>query len=242
MFALMASKRKPRPRAPHQLPPGRHGLKRSFVEANQRQRLLDAVADVVSLDGYQAMSVERIVATAGVSRRTFYDTFKSKEEAFLAAYDAIAVRLLTAVREAYDSAKSFPEGVVDCLRVFLEFVASEPHYADMCIVEVLAAGPAALARRNGVMGAFAALLEEGASNLPEARNPRKLTVETLVGGIYEVVYARVLTGQTAELPALLPDLAFALLLPYLGREAAAREARLAAAAVSARGNESNSAA
>ena len=78
-----------RARQPHQLPPGRHGLPRAFVASNQRERILDAVADVASLAGYASMSVEGIIATAGVSRRTFYDHFADKQEAFLAAYDAI---------------------------------------------------------------------------------------------------------------------------------------------------------
>jgi AcrR family transcriptional regulator len=41
------------------------------VQADQRQRILDAVADVSSLVGYQAMSIEAICVDAGVSRRTF---------------------------------------------------------------------------------------------------------------------------------------------------------------------------
>ncbi len=207
---------KPRQRLAHQLPPGRHGLPRSFVEANQRQRILDAVADVISLTGYQAMSVEDVVGTAGVSRRTFYDTFKSKEDAFLTAYEEIGMRLVLAVKDVYDASNSFPDGVVACLRTFLEFVASLPHYADMCIVEVLAAGPAALARRNAVMKAMADLLEKGAATMQDGITPPKLTAETIVGGIYEVVYARVLQGKTRELPSLLPDLAYSMMLPYVG--------------------------
>lgn len=212
----MTTEGKPRQRAAHQLPPGRHGLPRSFVEANQRQRILDAVADVVSLAGYQAMSVEDVVGAAGVSRRTFYDTFKSKEDAFLTAYDEIGLRLVLAVKESYDASETFPEGVVNCLRTFLEFTASVPHYADMCIVEVLAAGPPALTRRNGVMKAMAALLEKGAATMPDGIVPPPLTAETIVGGIYEVVYSRVLEGRTIELPGLLPDLAYSMMLPYVG--------------------------
>lgn len=216
MFSGMNQDDKPRQRASHQLPPGRHGLPRSFVEANQRQRILDAVADVVSLVGYQAMSVEDVVSAAGVSRRTFYDTFKSKEAAFLAAYDEIGMRLVLAVKDAYEQSETFPEGVVACLRTFLEFTASVPHYADMCIVEVLAAGPPALERRNAVMKAMADLLELGAATMKDGITPPKLTAETIVGGIYEVVYTRVLQGRTIELPQLLPDLAYSMMLPYVG--------------------------
>jgi AcrR family transcriptional regulator len=207
-------------RSAHQLPRGRHGLSRDFVEANQRQRILDSVADVVSLVGYQAMSVEAVVGGAGVSRRTFYDNFKSKEDAFLTAYEEIGAELVLSVQESFDAAETFPAGVIACCRAFLEFVAARPHYADMCIVEVLAAGPGALARRNAVMAAFAQLLHEGAELVEDLTHPPELTAETVVGGIYEIVYSRVLQGKTAELPELLPDLAYSMMLPYLGHAAA----------------------
>src|SRR6478736_7932165 len=52
-------------RAPHQLPPGRHGLARSFVARNQRERILAAVAQVASTRGYGAMSVQDVESEAG---------------------------------------------------------------------------------------------------------------------------------------------------------------------------------
>jgi AcrR family transcriptional regulator len=218
----MGTGSKARGRTAQQLPPGRHGLSRTFVEANQRQRILDAVADVVSLAGYQAMSVEDVIGAAGVSRRTFYDTFASKEDAFLIAYEEIAAKLILAVKEAYDRSETFPEGVIACVRAFLEFVAARPHYADMCIVEVLAAGPDALARRNGVMRAMAELLRQGAATMKDRITPPDVTVEMIIGGIYQVVYSRILHGDTDRLPELLPDLAYCMMLPYLDHAAAER--------------------
>ena len=218
----MKSEPKARQRAEHQLPPGRHGLSRTFVETNQRQRILDAVADVVSLVGYQAMSVEDVISTAGVSRRTFYDHFGGKDDAFLTAYDAIGVELVEQVQAAYKASKTFEEGVIACLAAFLEFFASEPHYADMCIVEALAAGPAAIERRNAVLKTFAQLLNTGAETVVGGNRPPALTAETIVGGVYEIVYSRVMQGKTSELPRLLPDLAYSMMLPYVGHEAAER--------------------
>ena len=191
-----------------------------YVKANQRQRMLDAVADVVSLVGYQAMSVEDVTSTAGVSRRTFYDHFTSKDDAFLTAFDAIGAQLVADVEAAYNPRMSFPEGIIACVRAFLEGVASEPHYADMCIVEALAAGPAAIERRNAVMKTFAQLLQTGAETVTDRIHPPELIAETIVGGIYEIVYSRVVQGNTSELPELLPDLAYSMILPYLGHQAA----------------------
>jgi AcrR family transcriptional regulator len=218
-----------RRRLPHQLPPGRHGLSRDFVETNQRERMLDAVADVVSFEGYAEMSVEEIVRAAGVSRRTFYDHFTDKEDAFLQAFDEVAADVLQRVVAAAKRHSGFAEAVIASLREFLEFAAAEPRFADMCIVEALAAGPAATERRNAMMREFSALLERGAESLPDGGKPPALTAETVIGGIHEVVYSRVLEGRPAELPALLPDLAYTVLLPYLGHKRAERALRHAGA-------------
>jgi AcrR family transcriptional regulator len=225
MLLRMTPTARRRARQPHQLPPGRHGLPRSFVASNQRERILDAVADVASLAGYASMSVEGIIATAGVSRRTFYDHFSDKQEAFLAAYDAIVALLVDRVQSAFVANTTFAGRVRDCLAAFLSFLASEPRFADMCIVEVLAAGPEAVERRNGVMKAMAGLIQAAASELKDAPQAPPLIAETIVGGIYEVVYSRVLQGKTEELfEELQHDLCYSMMLPYIGHAAAKREA------------------
>ncbi|HWH95044.1 MAG TPA: TetR/AcrR family transcriptional regulator [Baekduia sp.] len=213
--------RKKRQREPYQLPAGRHGLSRQFVVANQRQRILAAVADVCSTAGYVAMSVEDIVVASGVSRRTFYDSFRGKEDVYLAAYDEGIKQLLSTVDEAYEAADGLVAKVRDGLSAFVKFLADEPAFAATCIVEVMAAGSTAIARRNHTMAAFADLIANAAAaELPKSKLPPSLTAETLVGGIYEVAYSRVRDGRGDELPALLPDLLFAVLLPYVGHQTA----------------------
>jgi hypothetical protein len=119
--------------------------------------------------------------------------------------------------------------VVQCLAAFLDFIASEPQYADMCIVELLGAGSRAIERRNAVMKTFAGLLHTGSETVQAGIRPPEVTAETIIGGIYEIVYSRVLQGKTAELPSLLPDLAYSMMMPYVGHDAAEREARQASA-------------
>ncbi len=218
---MSESSQKKRRRESHQLPAGRHGLSRQFVISNQRERILAAVAEVCSASGYVSMSVEDIVVTSGVSRRTFYDNFRGKEDVYLAAYDEVTKQLLACVSDAYGKAHGLVDKVRDSLIAFLTFVAEEPAFADMCIVEVMAAGTKAIERRNRTMAVFAELIDQAAAGeLPKSKLPPALTAETLVGGIYEVVYARVLQGHGEQLPTLLPDLLFSVLLPYLGRETA----------------------
>jgi AcrR family transcriptional regulator len=210
-----------RHREPHQLPPGRHGLSPDVVAQNQRERILAAVVDVCSVAGYPDMSVEDVIVTAGVSRRTFYEHFKNKEDAFLASYDDVVAQMMNAVREAYEQDDAFEARMRAGLKAFLEFLAREPAFARMCIVEALAAGPDAIARRNGAMAAFAEIVEENARQYGTPIEPHPLTAEMIVGGIYEVVYTRIVHGDIRQLPELLPDLTYCALLPYLGTQAAA---------------------
>lgn len=230
VYPRMEANGKPRPRAPHQLPPGRHKLGRNFVEENQRGRILDAVADVTSLAGYASMSVEDIIGTAGVSRRTFYDTFAGKEDAFLAALDGAVAQLQERVQTAAESNDTFPAGVRAGLAAFVGFITDEPRYAEMLLIESLAAGPAAIERRNATLRSFADMLHTTAERHPGSRHPPALTAETIIGGLYEVVYSRVIAGETKRLPDLLPDLAYSLMQPYIGDEEARREAALSGSA------------
>lgn len=92
--------------------------------------------------------------------------------------------------------------VVDCLDAFLGFVADRPAQAHMCIVEVLAAGPEAIERRNTIMKDFAGLFDRAAKEEKGILRAPPLVSETIVGGIYEVVYARVLRREFDSLRAL----------------------------------------
>ena len=199
-------------RRPDQLPSGRHGLLPSFVAANQRERILSAVAQATAELGYAEMSVEAITTRAGVSRRTFYEHFQNKEDAFLAAYDAAVRAVVRHVRRAYFQETTAQARLHAGIGAFLQVLASDPELARMCIVEVLAAGPRAIARRNETMRMFAEIIEDNIHELIPSCRRAALTAETIVGGIHEVVFSRILAGRTGELPGLADNLLVAILM------------------------------
>ncbi len=193
------------------------------MASNQRERIVRAVAEVCSTSGYAAMSVEDIVVASGVSRRTFYDNFQDKEAAFLAAYDEVTSRLLLRVKETYDANEDVIARAREGLRALLGFLAAEPAFADMCVVEALAAGPMVVEHRNANLRMLSDLIDEtAAAAMPDATPPSPIIAQALVGGIFEVVYSRVLAGRHDELPDLLPGLIFTLLLPYAGHDLATK--------------------
>src|SRR4051812_43743942 len=74
--------------------PGLRRLRREEVASSQRARLLRAMAEVAAEKGYANTVVADVIARAGVSRRTFYELFRDKQDCFLAAY-AETVELLS---------------------------------------------------------------------------------------------------------------------------------------------------
>lgn len=192
-----------------QLPKGRHGLSRAFIASNQRERLLDAIANVVAEKGYAGTRVADITEYAGVSRKTFYELFTDKEDCFLAAYDAITALLMDhmakGLAEVADG--SWERQVSGLLGEFLRFLAAEPAFARMCIVEVLGSGPRGLARRDAAIEAFFPVVDQIPRAQPGAeKHLSQLTPVFVTGGILEVVYAAIRRGEVERLPELEEDL------------------------------------
>jgi len=213
------------------LPRGRHGLSREEVATQQRNRILAATVDVVAERGYPETRVVDIIKRAGVSRKTFYELFDDMEECFLQAFDIAAGALLYVTNQGYEQNPDAPwaERVRLGLGNFLQIMADRPNAAKVCIVEVLAAGPKALARRDAVMRQFTSYIEHGRS---ETTNELPgMTSLALIGGVYELLYSEILHGATAHLPGRLPDVLYWVIHPFLGDERAEAEREKARAMV-----------
>lgn len=190
---------------------------------SQRNRINQAMIEVVSGRGYPETRVVDVIGVAGVSRKTFYELFESKEDCFLAAYDVLLGNLLGEATEAFESAPGAPwaERTATALEELLVHLSQHPEEARFAIVEVLAAGPKALARRDAALRQFTGFLEAGRSET-SVELPG-ITSLAIAGGINEVLYSEILHGAVAQLPARLPDLMFWITLPFLGPEGAATQ-------------------
>jgi len=193
------------------------------VAESQRNRIQQAMVEVVSQRGYPETRVVDVIGAAGVSRKTFYELFESKEDCFLATYDVLLENLLGEAANAFDShtEEPWPVRIAAALEALLVHLARHPDEARFAIVEVLAAGPKALARRDAALRQFTGFLESGRSassvDLPG------ITSIAVAGGINELLYSEILHGAAGRLPSRLPDLMFWVTLPYLGADAATAE-------------------
>jgi AcrR family transcriptional regulator len=204
--------------------PGRHQLPREFIARHQRARIVSALAEESAEKGYRAVTVADIVRRAGIARNTFYENFASKEDCFLAAQDYAAEEALRRVVEAAGSVESWQGRVNAGLAAFLRTVAEEPALARACFVEALSAGPAAVARYEQSLQAFVPLFRVGRKVSPHGEELPQTLEETVIGGIFWIIYQRIVAGQTEGIERLLPELVEFSLTPYIGAEAARRAA------------------
>jgi AcrR family transcriptional regulator len=192
---------------------------------------------VVAEDGYTGMSVARITARAGVSRRTFYELFEDRQDCFLAVFDDGIARAGEITGAAYRTTQGgWRERVRAGLEALLGFFDDEPQLASLLVVDALGAGPRVLERRARVLETVAWTMDEGRDGSTGTRAGRRrrsppLTAEGVVGAVSSVIHARLLpiTGPAPHrspapcLTGLLGELMGMIVLPYLGREATEEE-------------------
>ena len=189
------------------------GSARSRSALAPRERIVRAVARLAAAGGYASLSMPAIAAAAGVSNKTFYREFKDKQEAFLAAFEALAARALAAATAAFQSEREWPEAVGAALAGTLSFIAADPLFARLAFFELAAAGPAGLEAADRVTQRFMGFLSPAA--LPAGVKPApEAVVEAIGGGIWTVLQHEVAAGRGESLPDLAPEILDFALVPF----------------------------
>lgn len=206
------------------LPRGRHGLSPEFVARNQRERLITGLTEALYEVGYQKTTVSMIGQRAAVSKSDFYKHFESKDECFIAAYDAAIERIRECVASACEevSGEEWPRRVRAATGALLKQLSDEPALASISLVEGLRAGREVYDRYQGALDSFVGYLNEGApASNPGGKVP-EATGEAVVGGIASLLGRRVLAGEAEQLSELFPEILEFTLSAYLGAEQARR--------------------
>lgn len=179
----------------------------------------------VAEHGYHEVKISQIAAAAGVSRRTFYSYFSSKEECFLHTYEVIADHLREDMRAAGAAETEWPQRVRAELDALLESLSANPDLVRFCMVAAPSAGGEIAVHYRTFLESLLALMSEGKPAPPATRQPSEAAEYGLIGGLAALLVDKVKAGQGERLGGLLPDLLELVLTPYLGREDAVRAAR-----------------
>jgi len=197
---------------PVTVPRGRHAPPLEVRLDRQRRRLFAAAAKVFSRAGYADASAEAIAREAGMSKATFYAHFANKEECIIALFDAAMDVVLQAMRAAGEASRDADpsERTRATSAAFLQSLAYFPHEAQTLLVEIVGAGPRAVARRDAALDEVARYIddmnrhdaERGAA--PRFASPHDAFA--IVGAGAELASRQIRTGRPADVRELEPVL------------------------------------
>ena len=173
--------------------------------------------------GAGRVTVTHVVSHAGVSRRTFYEVFKDREECLMAALQEALRRGSERVLPAYQAQKTWRGAVRAGIEELLGFLDEDRTLGRLLIVDSLAAGPRVQAwRAKTIEKVGEAIVSDG--RMPPAAGKPALGASSVVAGVLAVVHTRLAGRPEAPVSPLAGELSAMVLLPFLGRGAAVREA------------------
>ncbi|HWI97288.1 MAG TPA: TetR/AcrR family transcriptional regulator [Solirubrobacterales bacterium] len=180
---------------------------------DERALILAATAKLASREGCAMLTVPRIRAAAGVSRRSFDTHFEGAANCFLATLESLSDRTLAAAAPSYFTADDWASGVHRMIAGLCWHLARDPIFAGLAFLEVFSPGPETIQWRCEMIAKLAARLRRGA---PPTRRPSEFAAEASIGAMWGVIHHFVATGRGAQLPSAVPALSYLALAPALG--------------------------
>lgn len=174
----------------------------SEISNDHRRRLLQGMASVAATKGLAGLTIADVVREAGVSKRTFYEHFESKEECFLTLYRAVSMNALKSLRDAVSAERPWQQQLEQALQAYLSNMAANPELLRTLFIEIHHLGAAGERARRDVMDALVSFLVETLR-----RGSGESAIEmglalAAVGGINELILHAIEQGRVGELPAM----------------------------------------
>lgn len=201
---------------------GPHDLPADEVHRHQRERIVAAVAVIMAEDGYDGLTVDRIIALARISRGTFYREFDNRREAAIGAYERIFERLFASLGSACRTEDLWVGKVKATIGATLEFAAAEPAQAQVLATGILGADLDLTRRVRNSYDRLAELLGQGRRECPESASLPPLTEQALVAAIAAVIARHLIAGESEQIAGMRDELTLLTLIPYLGPAEAQR--------------------
>jgi len=173
--------------------------RRKAQQERQRRRLILAAGETFVALGYATSTVADILKAAGMSRRSFYEFFTSKEDILLALLDEM-------VNEINGEVLGLTQGVEDPFEratlLMLAYVRVASRFP-VVSYQVMAAGGEPRVRRRQHLSAFLEQLNEQLKAAHErgliSKAPDDVTLRMLVGGLDHLILSYHLDGSRERL-------------------------------------------
>jgi AcrR family transcriptional regulator len=173
--------------------------RRKAQQERQRRRLILAAGETFVALGYATSTVADILKAAGMSRRSFYEFFTSKEDILLALLDEMVAEIRAEVSELTRGVENPFERATLMMLAYVRVAARFP----VVSYQVMAAGGEPRVRRRQHLASFLEQLNEQLRAAHEAglisRSPDDVTLRMLVGGLDHLILSYHLDGTRERL-------------------------------------------
>lgn len=184
---------------------GKSGQERQL---QRRAQLLEAGLDRFGTDGYASSSVKSICASAGLTERYFYESFKDREDLLFAVYEMVAGGVVTNAFTATEAAEATVEARTRAgMAAFFNYLTGDVRRARVLAIEVVGVSERLEIRRRETIHVFAEYLATtGLEMLGEDSAPSldpMLTALAMVGATNELLIEWLLGNLDEDVPALI---------------------------------------
>jgi AcrR family transcriptional regulator len=198
-------------------PVGREQVSREVLSEHQREAVLVRVTGVFAKRGYQATTVDDLLAAGKVGVSNFYALFDGKEECFLAAYERIVTNCREQIGRDTQTAADWAEEAYLGLGRLLQALLAEPLEARLALIEAQSAGAEGIARYNGLMDAAVDWLRSGRAHYPDSEVLPVGFEQAAVAGLTFYLQQCLLDSRRHAFEELLSETSALILEPIVGR-------------------------
>jgi AcrR family transcriptional regulator len=188
-----------------------------------RQRIADAIVEIVADHGFAAVDVETLCERAEVGRSHFDRCFADLEDCFLGVHDEVMEELCDRVNAACQGREAWHDRIWAAGVGAMRYLQEDPARARFLVVAVNGAGNGAQLRRDRIVQRIADFLDGGRGEVEGARPMSRCTAEIAAGAVYNTILAKIESGSVERGEEFLPELIYLATMPYLGARAAEDE-------------------
>jgi AcrR family transcriptional regulator len=187
---------------------------------SDRERILQASAELCASQGFEETTVEQVIERAGVERDVFAAIFGDLESCLVAVVNALLGEVVSVIATASSPKGTEWEGGLRGMRATLELMAAHPSFAYLAFIGARQMATPAVravseARSDVITAMLERLWEYSESEVQPSRAAR-----AALGGAEALVRREIAAGRIEQLPRLLPEFAYGTTAPFLGQKRA----------------------
>jgi AcrR family transcriptional regulator len=188
-----------------EIPPSNHD--------DPRERILDAVIELMSEDGYKALTITDIAQRGQVSLTTFYDRFEGKDEAVIAALRRSVNRVIEVAGPAFRAAPDWPHAIAAAIDAFFAYLVVEQPFARFGGVDVHLGSPIVVDVRDQLVTMAQAFVAEGYREHGEVP---PIVAEAFGSALDALLFDQIANWGSTRLYDAAPTAIYLVLVPFVG--------------------------